>query len=88
MLFEDDDLRELVKRAAACDPDAWETIFRRSHGRLFAFACRRTSSVDTAEDAVSGTMARALEKIDRFTWDGAGFDAWLFGILRNVVLEG
>ena len=88
MLFEDDDLQELVNRAAVCDPDAWETIFRRSHGRLFAFARRRTSSVETAEDAVSETMLRALEKIDRFAWDGAGFDAWLFGILRNVVLEG
>ena len=88
MLFEQDDLKELVKQAAACDPAAWETIFRRSHGRLFAFARRRTSSIDTAEDAVSETMVRALEKIDRYTWDGAGFDAWLFGILRNVVLEG
>lgn len=87
-MFEQDDLQELVKRATVCDPDAWETIFRRSHGRLLAFARRRTSSVDTAEDAVSETMLRALEKIDRYTWDGAGFDAWLFGILRNVVLEG
>src|SRR6185369_6180891 len=30
-------------------------------------------------------MARAVARIDRFTWEGAGFDAWLFGILRNVV---
>ena len=81
-------MQELVKRAAVCDSDAWETIFRRSHGRLLAFARRRTSSMDTAEDAVSETMVRALERIDRYTWDGAGFDAWLFGILRNVVLEG
>lgn len=88
MLFEDDDLQELVKQAVVCDPNAWETIFRRSHGRLFAFARRRTSSVDKAEDAVSETMLRALERIDRYTWDGAGFDAWLFGILRNVILEG
>lgn len=88
MLFDENDVQELVKRAAACDPDAWETIFRQSHGRLFAFARRRTSSADRAEDAVSETMARALEKIDRFKSDGAGFDAWLFGILRNVVLEG
>lgn len=88
VLLETADLHQLVQRAAASDPDAWETIFRRSHGRLLAFARRRTSSMDAAQDAVSETMVRALEKIDRFTWDGAGFDAWLFGILRNVVLEG
>ena len=32
-------------------------------------------------------MARAVQKIDRFTWTGGGFDAWLYGILRNVLLE-
>lgn len=88
VLFEDDDAHQLVAQAAASDPDAWEAIFRRSHGRLFAFARRRTSSEDAAQDAVSETMVRALENIDRYRWDGAGFDAWLFGILRNVVLEG
>lgn len=87
-MVEDEGLRSLVKRAAAADVDAWEAIFRRSHGRLFAFARRRTSSSQAAEDAVSETLVRALETIDRFRWTGAGFDGWLFGILRNVVLEG
>ena len=34
-------------------------------------------------------MARAIDRIDRFRWTGTagGFDGWLFGILRNVVLE-
>lgn len=32
-------------------------------------------------------MARAVARLDRFTWKGAGFDAWLFGILRHVVLD-
>ncbi len=87
-MTEDDDLRLLIRRAVIADADAWEQIFRRSHGRLFAFARRRTSSAQAAEDAVSETMLRAFERIDRFHWDGAGFDGWLFGILRNVVFEG
>lgn len=86
--FTGDDTPQLVERAAAGDPDAWEMIFRRSHDRLFKFARRRTSSVDVALDAVSETMVRAMEKIDRYRHDGVGLDAWLFGILRNVVLEG
>ena len=87
-MSEERDLRLLVKRAAHSDPDAWEEIFRRSHGKLFSYARRRTSSVHVAEDAVSETMVRAMEQISRFTWSGAGFDAWLFGIMRNVILEG
>ena len=80
-------LRVLVDRAAERDPDAWEALYRRSYGRLFGFARRRLYDDQAAEDAVSETMIRALDGIDRFTWQGGGFDAWLFGIVRNVVRE-
>lgn len=80
-------LGSLVARAMRSDPDAWEQLYRRSYPRLFAYARRRTTSDSTADDAVSETMLRALDRIDRYTWRGAGFDAWLYGILRNVVLE-
>jgi RNA polymerase sigma-70 factor (ECF subfamily) len=80
------DVRSLVERAARGDPDAWERLYRRAHQRLFAYARRRLPA-DAAEDAVSETMLRAINRIDSFTWRGAGFDAWLYGILRHVVLE-
>jgi RNA polymerase sigma-70 factor, ECF subfamily len=80
-------LRRVVDQAAALDPVAWELLYRHSHPRLFAYARRRLPDDATAHDAVSETMTRALERIDGFTWRGAGFDAWLTGILRNVVLE-
>ena len=80
-------LRSLVQRAAQSEPDAWERLYRRSYPRLLAYARRRLTSDTAADDAVSETMLRALDRIEQFTWQGAGFDAWLFGILRNVVLE-
>ena len=81
------ELKDALTRAAERDPDAWEWLYRRSHQRLFSFARRRVADDASAEDAVSETMTRALESIDDFRWKGAGFDAWLYGILRNVVLE-
>lgn len=83
----DDDLRSLVSDAACSAPEAWEALYRRGYPRLFAYARRRLTSDTAADDAVSETMLRALDRIDSFTWQGAGFDAWLYGILRNVVLE-
>jgi RNA polymerase sigma-70 factor (ECF subfamily) len=85
---ETEELRELVTRAKRHDPDAWEALYRRAHSRLLAYARRRLATREQAEDAVSDTMSRALRGIDTFEWTGAGFDAWLTGILRNVVLEG
>lgn len=83
----DVDVRALVTRAARRDPDAWEALYRRSYRGLYGYARRRLFDDKAAEDVVSETMTRALDHIDRFTWQGAGFDAWLFGIARNIVLE-
>ncbi len=84
---DDADLRALVGRAVRADQDAWEHLYRRSYSRLYAYARRRLTSDTAADDAVSETMLRALDRAHTFTWQGAGFDAWLYGILRNVVLE-
>lgn len=82
------ELKALVELAAARDADAWASLYRRTYPRLFAYARRRLRSEHEADDAVSETMLRALNQIDTFTWKGAGFDAWLYGIARNVVREG
>jgi RNA polymerase sigma-70 factor (ECF subfamily) len=81
-----DQLAELVARAGRADPDAWEALYRRVYPGLLAYASRRLDR-ERARDAVAETMARAIAKIDRFEWRGGGFDAWLYGILRHVVLD-
>ena len=81
------DLRSLMRQASAGQPDAWEVLYRRAYPRLFSYARRRLPSDDAADDAVSEAMVRALDRASSFTWRGAGVDAWLYGILRNVVLE-
>lgn len=83
----DDGLRELVEAARAGDPDAWESLYRRAYPKLLGYAGRRLTGREEAEDAVSETLARAIRLLPRFTWQGAGFEAWLYGICRNVVLE-
>ncbi len=81
------DLRALAQRAQDRDPDAWEAIYRQAHPGLYAYARRRLATEEQTEDAVSETMTRAIDAVDRFEWSGGGLNAWLYGILRNVVLE-
>jgi RNA polymerase sigma-70 factor (ECF subfamily) len=78
---------DLVERAREFDPDAWETLYRRAYDMLFGYAFRRLGSVDASEDAVSETMMRAMKSIDRYVPTDRRIDAWLVGIMRNVVLE-
>lgn len=80
-------LRSTVDRARTHDPDAWEALYRHCYPRLISYARRRLHDHQAAEDAVSEAMARALRGIEGFTWQGVGFDGWMYGILRNVVNE-
>jgi RNA polymerase sigma-70 factor, ECF subfamily len=83
-----DELRQLVHRAQHHDEEAWERLYRSAYPRMLAYARRRAATAEAADDAVSEAMARAVAKIGGYRWTGAGFDAWLFGILRLVLLEG
>jgi len=76
----------LVERARRGDGAAWEALYRGCYPKLRAYAARRLDP-ESARDAVSEAMARAVGRIGRFTWEGGGFDAWLFGILRHVVID-
>lgn len=81
-----DDQRLLADAARHGDQMAWERLYRNVYPRLHAYAVARVGT-GPAEDMVNETMARAVAGITRFKWDGAGFDPWLFGILRRVCLE-
>jgi RNA polymerase sigma-70 factor (ECF subfamily) len=72
-----------VDQARTGDEDAWRRVFWRIYPRLLAYATRQVGP-EAAEDVVAETMTKAVAGIDRFRWQPAGFDAWLFGIARHV----
>lgn len=82
-----DQVRALVERARHGDEQAWEALFRRAYPKLLSYASRRLPTQEQAKDAVGETMTRAVANIDRLRWEGGGFDAWMYGIMRHVVLD-
>jgi RNA polymerase sigma-70 factor (ECF subfamily) len=80
-------VRETVDRALHGDGDAWEALYVRLRPRLFAMCLRKLENREDAEDAVSETMLRAVRAANTFRWRNAGFDAWIFRICRNVVID-
>ncbi len=79
--------RDLLTRFRALDPDAWETVYRRSYSRLLEYARRRLPSGYDPDDAVSECLARAVDRVGDLADRGERVEAWLYGILRLVVLE-
>ena len=80
------DLRELVEEARAGDVAAWQDLYLALYPRLLAYARRQVGPHD-APDLVSEAVVRALSGLARFEWTGAGFDAWIFRILRHVIID-
>ena len=73
---------QLLRSGAAV---SWEGLYTRMYPSMVSYASRRLPA-EEARDAVSESMARALARPGRLPKDAAP-EAWVFGILRHVVLD-
>lgn len=84
---DDVDADHVDARAAARDPAAFESIYRRHRLTVYRYARSRTTSDDEALELTSVTFERALRSIDGFTPKGGGMSAWLLRIARNAAID-
>ncbi len=80
-----DELAEILERARSGDPEALETFVRRTQRDVFA-VCRNLGDVDTVEDLVQDTYARAIRSIDSYRGDGPARN-WLLTIARRTCAD-
>ena len=72
--------RDLVKRAADGDQEAFESLVRQSAGRLFAIAYRVLRDHDRAEDALQQTLTTIWNELPRLR-DPDRFEAWSYRLI-------
>jgi RNA polymerase sigma-70 factor (ECF subfamily) len=82
-----DELRDVVLRARAGEPDAFAVLYGRYVDLIYRFVYYRVGTHTLAEDLTSETFLRALRRMSMFTWQGKDFGAWLVTIARNLVLD-
>ena len=75
----------LVRRAARGDVEAFEALYRRSVGRVFALCLRMCGNRSLAEDLTQEAFVRAWQKLPSFRGDSA-FATWMHRLTVNVVL--
>jgi len=61
-------------------------IFRQLQPRALRYLLRNGADAATADDLCQDLFVRIMEKIDDYRGD-ARFDAWAFGILRNMWID-
>ncbi len=81
------ELRKLVEQTQNGDLDAFGRIYDLLYDRIYAFVLHQVGSRTHAEDITAGVFVGALEKLEGFSWRGAGFTAWLYRIARNDVVD-
>lgn len=77
---------DLISQAKA-DPEAFGQLYRRYVNRIYNYHYRHTSSQVEAEDLTSRTFYRALRSLHSYKETGAPFQAWLFRIAHNLVVN-
>lgn len=81
------DLRQEVRRAARGDADSAGLLFDHYYPRVYRYALSKLGRAQDAEDVAAETFARVLRRLDRFRWRGAGFEAWIFRIAYNLIVD-
>jgi RNA polymerase sigma-70 factor (ECF subfamily) len=81
------ELKRVVRSASRGDEHAAGALFDLYYQRVYRFALVRLGSSQDAEDVASETFAKLLRSLDRFRWKGSGFEAWLFRIASNLVVD-
>jgi RNA polymerase sigma-70 factor, ECF subfamily len=81
------DLKSAVRKAASGDEEAAGYLFDEYHPRVFRYALGKLRNHADAEDVAAETFARVLRDLGRFRWKGAGFEAWIFRIASNLVVD-
>ena len=81
------DLKRAVRRAAKGDEPSAGELFDEFYPRVYRYAMAKLGNQVDAEDVAAETFAKVLKGLDRFVWKGGGFEAWIFRIASNVVVD-
>jgi len=79
-----DDAR-LIDRAKAGDVDAFEHVYRREVGRVYALCLRLTADAVRAREVTQSVFIRAWDRLESFRGDSQ-LSSWLHRIAVNEVL--
>lgn len=84
--MDDLELSELVRRARAGEPQAYEQLIRRYSPGLLGYFVRNVGNRSDAEDLVQETFLRVVRSLGRYR-EHQRFEAWLFRLAYNLVID-
>jgi RNA polymerase sigma-70 factor (ECF subfamily) len=78
---------ELVRRAQSFDNDAVRQLYEKYFPKIYNYAFMQMGDVHAAEDLASDVMLKMIESINKYSFRGLPFGAWVFRIARNRLID-
>ena len=80
-------MKDLVDRAVGGDAEAFGGLYDLFADDLYRYFYGRLGSYHDSEDLVARTFLRAWRAIGTFRWKGKPFEAWLFTLAKNQLID-
>src|SRR3990167_8753532 len=80
-------IRNLVKQAKAGKVEAFGKVYDLLVRRVFRFTLWRVGNKEDAEDITEEVFLKAWQSLTSYEEKGPPFEAWLFKICRNKVID-
>jgi RNA polymerase sigma-70 factor (ECF subfamily) len=77
----------LLERAKAFDQEAIAELYDRYSPKIYAYLYRRVHNVHLAEDLTGSVFVRVLQAIESEQFWHTSFQAWLYRIAHNLVID-
>src|SRR3989304_5268858 len=78
---------DLARRAQQYDEAALEALYQTYYPKIYNYAFLQMGDVHAAEDLASDVMLKMIESIQKYSFRGLPFGAWVFRIARNRLID-
>ena len=79
------DIEKKFLQLTRIDIEEFKYFYEKYHDVIFDYIYWKTVDYELAGDLTGDVFLEALNRLDKFTWQGYSFGAWLFHIARRIV---
>ena len=81
------DIEKKWLQLSRVDPAQFEYFYRKYYDTILIFLSGEIRNPEVAQELTNEVFSIALDRLDKFQWQGYSFGAWLFKIARNLRFE-
>ena len=78
---------DLVRAAQAGDATSFGRLYEKYFDKVYGYLSFKMGNATEAEDVTEQVFLKALESLGGYKWTGVPFQAWLFRIAHNLMVD-